>query len=270
MKYMVKCNKVENGGVKMEYRDKKKDYYNIFMSILALLVVSMLIVELTVELSSTTTKIFYIVDNSIWVIFCFDYFGRLIKSKSKKKFIKENVIDLISILPLDSAFKTLRIFRVTRLMKLTKVTKLLKVAILLTKGKNKLDKFLKTNNLNYVIYTTIMTIVFGAIGISIVEDMSFSNAIWWSFVTTTTVGYGDISPSTALGRMIAVVLMLVGIGFIGMLTGTITTFFVKNKQEKSTYRQDVIEDIKHKLDDFDSITKDELKDICIVLQSLKE
>lgn len=222
----------------MEYRDKMKDYYNILISILALIVVSMLIIELTVELSATTTKIFYIVDNSIWVIFCFDYFGRLIKSKYKRTFIKENVVDLISILPLDSAFKTLRIFRVTKLIK---VTRLLKVAVLLTKIKQKLDRFLKTNNFNYVIYTTVMTIVFGAIGISIVEDMTFSNAIWWSFVTTTTVGYGDISPSTGLGRIIAVVLMLVGIGFIGMLTGTITTFFIKNKQEKLTYRQNVIE-----------------------------
>jgi len=45
-------------------------------------------------------------------------------------------------------------------------------------------------------------------------------------VTTTTVGYGDISPHTAIGKLIAVLLMIIGIGFISMLTGTISTYFI--------------------------------------------
>lgn len=45
-------------------------------------------------------------------------------------------------------------------------------------------------------------------------------------VTTTTVGYGDVSPSTGLGRLVAAVLMVVGIGTIGMITGSIATYFI--------------------------------------------
>ena len=56
--------------------------------------------------------------------------------------------------------------------------------------------------------------------------MDFFDAIWWSFVTTTTVGYGDISPSTNIGRLIAAILMIIGIGLIGSLTSTITTYFI--------------------------------------------
>ncbi len=63
------------------------------------------------------------------------------------------------------------------------------------------------------------------------EKMTFLDALWWSFVTCTTVGYGDISPSSMLGRIVAVLLMLFGIGLIGMLTGSITTYFANSGQK---------------------------------------
>ena len=66
--------------------------------------------------------------------------------------------------------------------------------------------------------TTLICIGIGGVTIHYAEGMSFSDGLWWSFVTATTVGYGDISPSTIPGRIIATVLMLVGIGLIGSLT----------------------------------------------------
>ena len=138
----------------------------------------------------------------------------------------------------------------------------------MAKFKLKINRFLETNNFIYAF--TIATVFGGAVFISIVEKMKFVDALWWSFVTTTTVGYGDISPTTSLGRIIAVVLMIVGIGFIGMLTGTIATFFIKNKEKNLTYREGIIEDIKNKLDDFDSLTREDLTDMFNVLERLKE
>lgn len=55
----------------------------------------------------------------------------------------------------------------------------------------------------------------------------YGNALWWAVVTVTTVGYGDRYPVTSLGRAVAVVLMLVGIGLIGVLTATVASFFVQ-------------------------------------------
>lgn len=51
--------------------------------------------------------------------------------------------------------------------------------------------------------------------------------MWWAIVTSTTVGYGDISPHTLVGKFAAVLLMLIGVGFIGILTSTITSYFAK-------------------------------------------
>ncbi len=66
------------------------------------------------------------------------------------------------------------------------------------------------------------------------ENMSFPDALWWSIVTCTTVGYGDISPATSIGRVVAVILMIFGIGLIGMLTGAITTYFTTEHKSNKT------------------------------------
>ncbi len=55
----------------------------------------------------------------------------------------------------------------------------------------------------------------------------YGSALWWGIVTMTTVGYGDKFPVTGLGRAVAVVLMLVGIGLLGVITATVASFFVQ-------------------------------------------
>ncbi len=62
-----------------------------------------------------------------------------------------------------------------------------------------------------------------------VEGLPLRDALWWTVVTMTTVGYGDISPHTVSGKIIGVFLMLTGIGFLGLLTATIASVFVENR-----------------------------------------
>ena len=252
--------------------NKKSIYYDLIMGVLALVVVIMLAIEMTIDLQGNSVKVISIIDTIIWFIFCFDYFIRLFISKDKKNFILENKVDLISIIPFNSMFKALRVLKITRLFKLTKLaklTKLVKLAVFFSKFKARINKFMKTNNFNYVVYLTLVTVILGAIAISLAEKMNFGDALWWSFVTATTVGYGDISPASTLGRITAATLMIVGIGFIGMLTGTIATFFLSNNEECKSYKDDVISDVKTKLDDFDNLTREDIKNIYKVLDSLK-
>src|SRR5208282_3565148 len=62
---------------------------------------------------------------------------------------------------------------------------------------------------------------------------NYSDALWWAIVTVTTVGYGDRFPVTEGGRAVAVILMLVGIGLIGVLTDTVASVFIKEHTDST-------------------------------------
>jgi len=247
--------------------------YEIAMTFLALLVVFIVIVEMLFDLSHNALEVLRFIDTSILIVFIIDYFTRFFLSKQKIAFVKNNIFDLVAIIPFSSIFRAARLVRVLRITRLTKLTKVSKVARIfrftayIGRFYEKAQRFLKTNYFNYVIVISIIIILLGAVGLYFVEDIGFNDALWWAFVTATTVGYGDISPTTSAGRLIAAILMLLGIGFIGMLTGTIATYFLRPKQ--SSYRDKVINSIKEQLDNFDDLSNNDIADICNILYSLK-
>ncbi len=85
----------------------------------------------------------------------------------------------------------------------------------------------------YVVGSVIGLLMFGSLAVLSVERESpngnirtLGDAVWWSFTTMTTVGYGDHAPTTGLGRMIAVGLMLSGIALLGVVTANIAAWFI--------------------------------------------
>ena len=90
--------------------------------------------------------------------------------------------------------------------------------------------FLRRENLLRLFLILGSMILLGAIGMSLFEpDTSFPSAIWWSVVTLTTVGYGDISPSTLGGRLIGILIMFCGIGVLGIFSATVASVLVERK-----------------------------------------
>jgi len=241
-------------------------FYEVLMTLLTTLAVIIVSLEFLMPETPYEASVLNTIDTGIILIFALDYFTRLILSKNKSQFFKSNLIDLISIIPFNSVFQAARIFRAAKLLKLIK---LFRIIILIGKFKKNIDKFLKTNNFNYVIWFTILTVIIGALGFSLIENKSFSDGLWWSFVTVTTVGYGDMSPTTGIGRVLAAILMLIGIGFIGMLTGTIATFFIKNEVSNGSFKENTIEGIKRSLNDFDDLSNEDIDNIYKTLKSLK-
>lgn len=214
----------------------KKLLYELTFSALALIAVTIAILDLTGRVSLDSSSTLRSVDTAILAIFAVDYCVRLYMSTDRKRFIRSNIPDLIAIIPFSAAFKVFRmakLLRFTRLTKISKATKLVRLFGVGGKFYKTAYRFLRTNGLIYALSFAVTVTLLGAVGISLAEEMPFSDAVWWAFVTATTVGYGDISPASGLGRVIAGILMLVGIGTIGMLTGTVATFFLEEKKETS-------------------------------------
>lgn len=197
---------------------KVKLTYEIALFILALIAVSTMFVD---------DPDYVWIDRLVWFIFFVDVSVRFFLAPKKWEYVRKNPLDVIVALPLDSIFQTARLLRLFRL---------LRVVLITTKFMKPIYMVIKENNLERVLTYAFLLIFVVSIPISIVEENidSYGDAIWWSIVTMTTVGYGDISPTTGLGRTLAVVLMIVGIGLIGIVTASIASYFIGNQQAKST------------------------------------
>ena len=211
-----------------------KDYYDTTIIILALISVALVLLGFA-EILDLDNPPYNIIDLLLWGVFVVDYGWRFFLSKEKWRFILENIFDLLAILPLNAIFTVFRlgrIFRLARLIKLLKLTRLLRIVGLTGKLEKKVSKFLRTNGLLYIFYLNSFIVLVGSSILSVVEEKSFSDSLWWALVTVTTVGYGDIIPTSIFGKWLAVLLMLVGIGTIGILTSTLTNFFVKENPDE--------------------------------------
>ncbi|MGF0082229.1 ion transporter [Limosilactobacillus reuteri] len=194
--------------------------YDIFMALLAIISIVLIVLDYAHEINIISPP-YSIIDNSILIIFAIDYFVRLFYAKDKKRFFKENIFDLLSIIPVNNLFYVFRMARIGRAFRLLKLLRIFRLVGLT----GRLHKFLKTNGLIYYLYISLTVILVASSLYCISEKVSFSTALWWSITTATTVGYGDVSPTTGLGKAAAVLLMFLGIGFIGMLTSSLTNFF---------------------------------------------
>lgn len=271
---LIHKNIYSNNSVEEIIFMSKRSIYDFFIGLLALMISLMLVIEIFINIPNTVSWTFYYIDNIVRLIFIGDYFTRLVISKRKKEFIKRNIIDLISIFSLKFYIKIINFTILPGIIKakyLIKIIQTLMLLICAIKFKIKVKDEIRKSRLNFLLVISTIFIVIGAVLISLVEGMSIGDALWWSFVTFTTVGYGDILLKTQLGRTIAVLLMIIGIGIIGVITTSLTLYILGDRKSiKKTYKDRVIDDVKSMLDNYDELSNKDIDNIAKILKSLKD
>lgn len=110
-------------------------------------------------------------------------------------------------------------------------------ATVFSKGLAVVRHLLRTRRLGYVIATFVVVALAAGGLFAVFEGYSLSEGLWWTVVTITTVGYGDITPVTAGGRATAVLLMLSGFGVLSFITANVAAYFVESGHESDTAEQ---------------------------------
>lgn len=200
-------------------------------------------------------------------IFLTEYMVKLIQSGKVYLFVSQHGFDNLCILPIPE-LKILRLYRIRYIVRntgLRKVPRIRRFAAFtkpFRRAAVHAKTFLDTNGFKYMLLLASICILLGAFGIMVAERMNFQDAIWWSFVTVTTVGYGDLSPATANGRMIAMVLMVVGIGLVGSLTSTLTSLFMNMKETSQSLEDNLISQVKGRMDHLHEMSDEDVRELC--------
>jgi voltage-gated potassium channel len=157
---------------------------------------------------------------ALWVILLVEYLVRLIVTPDRRGYLKRRWVEPATVIvpPLQS----------------WRIVGMEKMCLLLREGELRVEAILRHHSLFRVLIAVAGTIFLGAWLVLLFEERAkgsnihdYPDALWWAIVTVTTVGYGDRFPTTEGGRVVAVILMLVGIGLIGVLTATVASVFIK-------------------------------------------
>ncbi len=173
----------------------------------------------------------------VTIFFSIEYIARIICIKKPSHYIFSfyGIIDFVSTIPLYlsyiiagsqvflavRAFRLLRVFRILKLVQFIGEASQLKSALKASRAKI----------LVFIYVVLILSVIMGTIMYLIEGDeagfTSIPRSIYWTIVTLTTVGYGDIAPQTNIGQFIATIIMILGYGIIAVPTGIVTVEFSK-------------------------------------------
>ena len=224
-----------------EKKPKQNKYYSIFMLIcIALSLVPLLFKEETETLN--------LIDKATVIVFIIDYILRFITADCKYNkglisyikypFTFMAIIDLLSILPsltvVNRAFKAIRIVRLAKLTKIFKTVKTVRIVKIArySKSADIIKKVLIDSKETLLLLSGIAVAYIFTVAMIIynVEPETFNNffeALYWSTVSLTTVGYGDITTVSVFGRLISMISSFVGIAIVALPSGIITAGFMK-------------------------------------------
>lgn len=245
----------------------------IIINIITAVSVLFIVVQYLFSLTSIQLSIVYVFDLFVVIILAVDFSNRAIKSKQGLKYVLRHWYELPAMIPL-FIFNVIEglensIVAILRLIRLIRLIQLFFRSLRVLHGKNKFV---------YIILFSFSSISIGAVLGYLFEspnpDSNINNigdAFWWAIATVTTVGYGDVYPVTAEGRIVGSILMIVGIAILWVFISTVGMALRDHKidnMEKMTLEDETKTIIKLKIDNLEQLEKRELDLLMSMISNL--
>jgi voltage-gated potassium channel len=166
----------------------------------------------------------------IWIVFAVELVATLAVADDRRRWTRTHLLE-IAIVALTAPYAP-TVLQVLRAGRVWQAVRLLRVLQLVRTGSLARRAF-SLDGLRWAAVIALLVVVAGGYAFAELEQepgISSGDGVWWAITTMTTVGYGDYTPHTLGGRAIAVAVMIVGIGFVGILTGAIAERFVRHAE----------------------------------------
>ena len=217
----------------------------------------------------------FVFDFIVSFILAFDFAIRIKKSKKGYKYFWTHLYEIPAFIPLytlafleantvyGAGLKSLRLIQIFKFLHV-----LSRTLIIMDEIKNRLL---------YIVLLSVITVTAGAFTMYVVEHnapaskiTNLGDAVWWAVVTVTTVGYGDVYPVTFEGRIIATVVMIIGIAILGILISTLGAQFIESKMKSQRRKDDnnIKLLIKDKIDRLEGLQSEEIVTLLNLISNL--
>ncbi|WP_106476010.1 ion transporter [Phytohalomonas tamaricis] len=206
--------------------------FQLFLLVLSVYVLGALAAETFFTLPYEVSRLLHYLDMLVCVFFFTDFCLRFYRAPSKLAYMKWGWIDLLASIPIIWQFQAARVMRVILIFRLIRAMKSIQ-GVLDIVFRNRAEGVFVT-----VATATVLLVAFGAIAMLLIEGPvpasqinTAEDALWWAIVTITTVGYGDYYPVTTGGRLVAIFVMIGGVGLFGSFAAYVGSLFVADTQD---------------------------------------
>ena len=230
--------------IRMQIETKPKEFLSTIIALISLAAVMLLELPATASLTifgigfhSLLLGIDTVACVYFWIEFAVGYRA----SQTKREFALQNVLGLLGAIPALTTLRWLRLIRILRVFKFMLVGKTLLGLW------HRWGKFLSRTPIQAVSTATAVLFILGASCFYYLENginpnvNSFGDALWLTIVSLTTVGYGDVFPTTILGKIVGTVIIVAGIGIVGSLTAAVSALILREPDPQVADLTEIVE-----------------------------
>ncbi len=221
--------------------DKIKQVLDAIIIILIITDLFLLILMTFINLPPLTVSMIIDFDLFVCIVLFFEFIIKMRNEESKLKYMRKNWIDMVAMIPVDFLLAvTADYVGLIRFIRLVRLIRLVRVFVLLKKGQENIVDFLRKTKLVHGAIIFLFILSAGTVSFFLLEHSSngdvdsFDDALWYVIVTITTVGYGDISPTSVGGRIAGAIIMIAGVFFMSLLTASLASIMIEKETKEES------------------------------------